>query len=1251
MLGLGPIGGPIAALASVVVLSLTPDEGLKTAGTVVAIRCLNVDAAATVLFGASSATSVSVSGDTVTCTTPAGDSVYMDDVTVTNSTTDANTKQNAFDRLSPGTQIASASAALQALTEYEIDYPGSLPWSGTASAGSSGSRSLTASGFDPTTGSTHNSHAAVAFDGSQYLIGPANDAIFGTSLTFFCLFRADDMPVSAGASYTDGNLLTDGANAETTFGINSDGLVGCVIDNTVTYQKVVSPCKQGVWVLAQWRVDAAGNVLESRVNRQRVWDSVVCNGGWTSGTPSTTLFGRSYGAIFFKGEVLARGCCDSALSTASLDAIGSYFQTLFDLPELRFVDLAPISLDPSACVMTGLWDNYAGSSPWAGTASAGSSGSNDLVNGSFVAPSAGTALNGIGTASFNGTTNAMQTTDSTGTMLGPESLAQPGGIYGGGYTVGATMGWTVYHLVKFNSLPTSAGVGYLDAVLLSGLQAVQGVGVSSDRGAQGFAIDESDDTLSNYVNTPGIKPNTNVKTIPTIGDYGLIQTRWTGMGATLECRLIDTKVGEWQKVMCRPPMYPSSPDVLRVSVAYDNIAGYVDGEIATIGIIARTLSSHSLDGMALWIQNQYALDFDFSTGNNYTMAADGASFALTGNNVNYKVSMPVATGSFLETGQNATLKAARKISTVVGAFNETGQNAGLTAQRKITTVVGAFVLTGQNAGLTAQRKLSTIVGTYALAGQNAGLNAGRKLSVTAGSYLETGQNISTAITRKLITTTGAFVFTGQNAGITAQRKLVVGTGSFLETGQNANFTVARKLIAGTGAFLETGQDVIFKISMPVGTGAFNETGQNATLTTQRKLVTVAGSFAETGQNATLTKQSKLSADPGSFALTGQDAALRFNRLFHVSTGAFTFTGQDATLAAGRRFSVDVGAFTLAANDINFARGKGIAPDGGVFVFSGQNATLAKISHLSVSAGVFAFTGQDAIVSHGYLLAAAVGSFTSIGQNAGLIAARKMSANTGAFTLVGVNADLTRQLIFPVGTGSFVTAGHNATLRIVRSITADTGTFAVLGVDVGLMSNVALGISADSGSFLCTGGTVEFKTVFKHTIASEARLRTSIALEHHPANTITLSARPRGTKITLSDETRTTITLTNEPRTRITLIMSTSDFYDVGDDAEITGVIRRRLTGALIDPTTLVVRVLKPDGTIITMTFDDGVEETRLVRDEGDEERELGLTPEGVFIATIDCDLAGTYVVEWRTTGEGKAAEPTTFTVRAPRIPA
>jgi hypothetical protein len=57
--------------------------------------------------------------------------------------------------------------------------------------------------------------------------------------------------------------------------------------------------------------------------------------------------------------------------------------------------------DPAYLSLTGFWRNYTNPT-WSGTASAGSSGSNSLTD-PGTEPAQGTALNGWGTANFNGT--------------------------------------------------------------------------------------------------------------------------------------------------------------------------------------------------------------------------------------------------------------------------------------------------------------------------------------------------------------------------------------------------------------------------------------------------------------------------------------------------------------------------------------------------------------------------------------------------------------------------------------------------------------------------------------------------------------------------------------------------------------------------------------------------------------------------------------------------------------------------------
>lgn len=64
--------------------------------------------------------------------------------------------------------------------------------------------------------------------------------------------------------------------------------------------------------------------------------------------------------------------------------------------------------DPATLALTGWWRAYAGSAPWVGRASGGTSGSHDLINAGSD-PSSGSALGGQPTADFNGSANTLTT--------------------------------------------------------------------------------------------------------------------------------------------------------------------------------------------------------------------------------------------------------------------------------------------------------------------------------------------------------------------------------------------------------------------------------------------------------------------------------------------------------------------------------------------------------------------------------------------------------------------------------------------------------------------------------------------------------------------------------------------------------------------------------------------------------------------------------------------------------------------------
>ena len=93
-------------------------------------------------------------------------------------------------------------------------------------------------------------------------------------------------------------------------------------------------------------------------------------------------------------------------------------------------------------------------------------------------------------------------------------------------------------------------------------------------------------------------------------------------------------------------------------------------------------------------------------------------------------------------------------------------------------------------------------------------------------------------------------------------------------------------------------------------------------------------------------------------------------------------------------------------------------------------------------------------------------------------------------------------------------------------------------------------------------------------------------------------------------------------------------YDIGDRRKLTCEIRDE-NETLVDPTTLVFTMKKPDATLTTYTYGT---DAQLVRDST-----------GLFHVYWDCATAGKYFYRYAATGNVGAAEESTFTVRASKV--
>lgn len=199
-----------------------------------------------------------------------------------------------------------------------------------------------------------------------------------------------------------------------------------------------------------------------------------------------------------------------------------------------------------------------------------------------------------------------------------------------------------------------------------------------------------------------------------------------------------------------------------------------------------------------------------ASANNYTLTASPGSFVLSGQAASLKAgrSVTAAAGSFSLSGQAATLKAGRVLISAAGSFTLSGQAATLYRAITLTAGAGSFTLSGQTASFGLTRTLSAGAGSFSLSGQTAGLAVTRVLSAGPGAFTLTGK--AATLTRtgsySLTCDAGDFTLSAQTVGLAATRLLAAGAGSFTLSGQAASLTAGRTLAAGTGDFTLAGQD-------------------------------------------------------------------------------------------------------------------------------------------------------------------------------------------------------------------------------------------------------------------------------------------------------------------------------------------------------------------------------------------------------------------------------------------------------------
>ena len=235
-------------------------------------------------------------------------------------------------------------------------------------------------------------------------------------------------------------------------------------------------------------------------------------------------------------------------------------------------------------------------------------------------------------------------------------------------------------------------------------------------------------------------------------------------------------------------------------------------------------------------------------------------------------------GSFVETGTAAALRAARKINGDSGSYTLSGTAAALKVGRKVVASSDSFSVNGTAASLRATRLLAANLGNYSISGQAAGLGVGRKIVANAGSHLVTGQSAALVASRKLAANSANYSVVGTAAGVLAGRKIIANAGAYAWAGQDANliFEGADKtLVADPGSFT-------------IG-------GSAAQLVAARKLTASASSYSIAGVAAGVIAGRKLAAGVASYSVGGSVAGVVANRKIVGQPGSYLWTGTSADL--------------------------------------------------------------------------------------------------------------------------------------------------------------------------------------------------------------------------------------------------------------------------------------------------------------------------------------------------------------------
>jgi hypothetical protein len=213
-----------------------------------------------------------------------------------------------------------------------------VPWTPTASAGTSGSNgNLTQALTPPTTGTAVNGFTPALFDGTNDWLGlataSATDVMNASDMTFFGLFKVTSA-VAATSNFYDDEPMMGASNGNHALVFTSSGVRAGVFD-TASRQTTSIATSTGIWFMAAGRVDKSGTgTVKCRVSAAGTTTDAtpVSIPGTPAALGSDMWIGKNYAsAAFLAFEALEIVTYKRVLSDAELTDWKTYFNSRYAL--------------------------------------------------------------------------------------------------------------------------------------------------------------------------------------------------------------------------------------------------------------------------------------------------------------------------------------------------------------------------------------------------------------------------------------------------------------------------------------------------------------------------------------------------------------------------------------------------------------------------------------------------------------------------------------------------------------------------------------------------------------------------------------------------------------------------------------------------------------------------------------------------------------------------------------------------------